>query len=267
MSLPLTGSRFPLKRFEQAIGSDDRITSVVYTGSLGLGTADQFSDLDIEVWVVESAFDRPQDTLRYLMSLLGDVEFVYERGPAFVTGFLGGAWQRVDIGLHQRDEIPTDPHLTVGRVVKDTTGRLAGLVRPEAPPPESRPIGQARSVIEEAVDSQIYLALHNARGAVWSAMGEVTHHTAELYGLLGSLRGRDTFGFRYLSEVLSPEEQAMLRSTWPAGPERDEVRRAGRALWEWTRYVWAQAEERLGPLGIELDQEGLMGAVDRLYER
>ena len=69
-------------------------------------------------------------------------------------------------------------------MIKDTDGALARLVA-EAPPLVIQTTAeQARDMIRTMVDSQIYLALHNARGAVWSAMGEVTYECAQLYTLL-----------------------------------------------------------------------------------
>src|SRR5262249_1938415 len=64
-------------------------------------------------------------------------------------------------------------------------------------------------------------------------------------------------GFRYVEALLSPEEQVLLTAAWPASPTRDEVRRAARALWDWTRHVWREAERVLGrPLAIDLDEAG-----------
>jgi hypothetical protein len=61
---------------------------------------------------------------------------------------------------------------------------------------------------------------------------------------------------------------ALLTAAWPAAPEREEVRRAARALWVWTRHVWAQAERALeARLELTLDEAALPGAVDRIYAR
>jgi hypothetical protein len=58
-----------------------------------------------------------------------------------------------------------------------------------------------------------------------------------------------------------------MRAAWPAAPDAAEVRRAARALWAWTRHVWAEAERGLGrPLGVTVDEAGLLAAVDALYE-
>jgi len=104
------------------------------------------------------------------------------------------------------------------------------------------------------------------QGAVWSAMEEIAHRNAALYMLLAGLRGRQSFGFRYVEALLSPAEQAMLTDAWPSTPTQTEVRRAGHALWTWTRHVWAETERRLGrPLDVTVDEAGLLAAVDRIY--
>src|SRR5437868_15345799 len=48
-------------------------------------------------------------------------------------------------------------------------------------------------LIDGVIDSQIYLTLHNARGAVWSAMSEISGACALLYGFLAKLRGRHSY--------------------------------------------------------------------------
>jgi hypothetical protein len=41
---------------------------------------------------------------------------------------------------------------------------------------------------------------------------------------------------------------------------------AAHSLWAWTKYVWREAEWVIGqPLGIELDEQGLLAAIDRMY--
>ncbi len=200
------------------------------------------------------------------MGLVGELQFLYLRGEAFATGFVGPDWRRVDLELKRRDGLTPDPQYAGARVVKDTDGVLARLVADSQPQAVTAARDQARGLMEEAIDSQIYLALHNARGATWSALGEVSYRVTALYGFLGQLRGRLTYGFRYVAELLSPEEQALLAAAWPASPGRDEVRRAARALWDWTRHVWAEAERELGaPLEIAIDEAGLLAAVDRIY--
>jgi hypothetical protein len=86
------------------------------------------------------------------------------------------------------------------------------------------------------------------------------------YAFLAQLRGRRSYGLRYVETLLAPEEEALLKAAWPAAPAREEVRRAARALWVWTRHVWAEAERVLeARLEITLDEAALLAAVDRIY--
>ena len=73
--------RTVLEQFEVAILSDPSVLGVLYTGSLGRGTADRFSDLDLEVWLADDAFaDLPAKT-RDLHAVLGTIELFEVRHP------------------------------------------------------------------------------------------------------------------------------------------------------------------------------------------
>ena len=265
MGLPLS---FPLEDFEAAVLADGEVLGMLYSGSLGRGTADRYSDLDIEVWVRDDTGTQLSGKLRQVLGWLGPVRFSYPRGEGFVTGFVGDEWQRVDLYLKRMADFVPSPDYSEARVVKDTDGVLTRLVA-ESPRERVAPtLEEARAVIEEAIDSQVYLALHNARGATWSALGEVTDQLARAYTLLAQVRGRHSYGFRYVELLLSPAEEELVSAALPTVATRPEVRRAARALWTWTRYVWDEAERALGgPLGVEVDETELLLAVDRIYSR
>jgi hypothetical protein len=255
-----------LRPFEATAQAAAEVLGVLSTGSLGRGTCDRYSDPDIVLWVTDAALDAGPARVRQVMGWLGEVHFTYMRGEAFATGFVGPEWRRVDLYLKRQAELTPDPAYAGARVVKDTGGFLAQLVAESPADVVTVTWEQARAALEDAIDSQIYLALQNARGAVWSAMGEISYRCPELYTLLAALRGRRTHGFRAVEALLSPGEHALLRAAWPAAPTRDEVRRAGRALWDWSRHVWREAERILGrPLEIAVDEAGLLTAVDRIY--
>jgi hypothetical protein len=257
---------FPeLRAFEAVVGSDPEVLGVLYTGSLGRGDFDRFSDLDIGVWVPEEA-SRGPERRRRLLEALGEVRFAYSRGDTFTTAFVGPEWRRTDLDLLHQADLKPGSEFAGARVVKDTDGVLGRLVAEVPAAGAICTLEQARQRLEGAIDSQIYLALHNARGAVWSAMGEVTHCGTVLYALLAALRGRRSYGLRYVELLLSPEEERLLTAAWPTTPRRDEVRRAARALWTWTLHVRAEAERALGAsLEIAVDEPGLLAAVDRIY--
>jgi len=181
---------------------------------------------------------------------------------------VGEEWQRVDLWLHQLSEEDLPSEYAQARILKDTDQFLAHALAKVEEKAVTVSWEQARASIEEAIDSQIYLSLHNARGATWSALGEVSYRATELYVLLAALRGSRSYGYRYVEQLLSPAEQVLLTQAWPTEPSRQEVVRAARALWQWTRHVWQEAERCLGrSLLIEVDEAELLSAVDRIYRR
>ena len=259
--------RTVLERFEAAIQSDPSVLGVLYSGSLGRGTADRFSDLDLEVWLADDAFaDLPART-RDLHAVLGTIELFDVRTPGFSQSNVGPDWRRVDLHVRRRDDTEPRHEFAGARIVKDFDGTLARLVAASVPEDVTPTWEEARAAIMGAIGEQIYIAVNNARGATWEAMGNVPPHVAQLYELMARLRGRRSYGFRYAESLLSPAELRLMRATWPATPTRAEVRRAARALWTWTRYVWVETERVLGrPLEVTVDEASLLAAVDALYE-
>jgi len=262
-----TGNNFDLRTLEAAVQRDADVLGVLYTGSLGRGTADRYSDLDIECWVRERAYEDSVAVIGRLMASLGTVHFMYDRWKGVsMTGFVGPDWQRTDIGLRQVGEMVHEAKYASARIVKDVDGRLVRMLAQLPFESITASWDHAKAAIEEAIDDQIFVSLHNARGAVWSAMGGVSGQGAVVYTLLALLRGRESFGFRYVEQLLSAEELELLTEAWPREATREEVRRSSRALWEWTRHVWREAERTLGrSLEIQLDEARLLAAVERIY--
>jgi hypothetical protein len=84
---------------------------------------------------------------------------------------------------------------------------------------------------------------------------------------LARQRRREPYDVRFMEQqFLRLDELVLLYSAWPAGPQRDAIRRAVVGLWDWTRYVWTEAEQTLGDsLAIPLDAEALLAALERPY--
>jgi hypothetical protein len=253
--------------FEETVARDPEILGAFYDGSQGRGTMDRYSDLDIKVWVSEEVA-REGRKLGELLATLGEVHYRTPlHSPDSATALVGPDWQRVDLDLLTESHMPPWPGNYGARLLKDTNGRLARLIAEAPEKPEPPTLEEAVTFFEEFPDSQVFLALHNARGAVWSAMGEVSSQSANLYTFLARLRGVASYGYRYVEQLLSAEERLLLERTVVSRPERDEVRRAARAYWDWTRHVWREAESVLGErLPLPLDEVGLLSAVDRIYE-
>jgi hypothetical protein len=256
-------SPIPLDDFERAIQNDPEVLGVFYFGSLGRGAATRFSDLDIFAWLADDLAIPMNDKLLQLLGLFGQIHWLeIDHG----TGFVGPEWTQVDIEFARRGELQPSHRYAGAMVVKDTDGALAQMAAACLPEQIVETVESAADVIHGAISDQLFLARHNARGSVWSARGNISYWCINTYELLGRLRGRRTYGFRYAEELLAPEEQALLSAAWPREPTREENRRAARALWAWTRHVWREAERSLGqPLGLVLDEDGMLAAIDRLY--
>ena len=256
-------SPLPLDDFEHAIRVEPEVLGVFYFGSLGRGAATKGSDLDIYIWFSADDPARNDVKLRQLLGTFGTFHWLHLHEG---RGYVGPDWIQVDfeVGHGQIDE-PCD-RFVGGTVIKDTNGRLARLVAASTAEVPAETVESARPIISEAIGDQPFMARHNARGSVWSATGNISYLVVKTYELLGRLRGKYTYGHRYVEELLTPEEQALMAAAWPRGATHDENRRAARALWEWTKLVWRETERVIGqPLGLEVDEVELLAAIDRMY--
>jgi predicted nucleotidyltransferase len=261
-----TGVASPRGRFEAAVRSDDAVVAALYTGSLAAGTADVFSDVDVEL-VVGTAVTEPRAVLESLAEAFGRTRFRYWRGE-LLTAFAGPSWQRLDLRCVPESALEPSPRLAGARVFKDRDGRAAKRVAASPPQVVSVTSGDARLELSAAVDTQIYAALHIARGALWSAQGELSHRAGALYGLVARLRGVEPYGFRHVESLLDPAERTRLEAAWPRAARRRELRRAARALWRWSEVARGEAIARLGAeVAPEVDAAELLAAVERIHAR
>lgn len=257
-------SPHPLDDFEHAIQVDPEVLGVFYFGSLGRGTATEGSDLDIYIWFSADVPAPVDGKLRQVLGTFGTFRWLHlDEG----RGYVGPDWIQVDFEFGHGDQIdePCD-RFAGGMVIKDTDDRLARLVAASTAEVPAETVESARPVISEAIGDQPFMARHNARGSVWSATGDISSLAMKTYELLGRLRGKRTYGFRSVEELLTPDEQALLVAAWPRGVTQEENRRAARALWEWTTFVWREAERVIGhPLELAVDEVELLAAIDRMY--
>ena len=259
-------SPIPLDDFERAIQADPQVLGMFYYGSLGRGAATRYSDLDIFVSFSDDVVMPAHDNVRQLLRLLGAIHWIdVEGGKAFI----GPAWAQVDIEWHRREELEATPHYALfagGTIIKDVDGTLAQFLAACVPEQLAETAESAAAVIGDLICDLLFVSRHNARGSVWSATGTNSDLCTNTYELLGRLRGRRTYGHRYVEELLTPDEQALKAAAWPRAATRDENRRAARALWTWTKFVWSEAERVIGqPLGLAIDEVEMWAAIDRMY--
>src|SRR2546421_12967710 len=96
--------------FEAGVAAEPEALGAFYSGSQGRGTMDRYSDLDLHVWVTDSALTLDGSKLEALLALLGEVKFRSPLRPRrSVTAFVGPEWQRVDLDLLKREELKPWP--------------------------------------------------------------------------------------------------------------------------------------------------------------
>ena len=258
------GVNFPLADFERRIVADPDVLGMLYVGSLGRGKADRCSDIDVALWIRDEVIETPR-LLEHYMSQLGELHFVFSMG-LWGNGYAGPDWQSIDVALMAKEHFKPDPYYHGMTVVKDTDGFLASIVAESPPAMPDLTRESAKKVIEEAIHILGHITMHNIRGSSFHAMSNLCEQISNIYGLLARLRGHEHYEVRFVEQFLPPDELALLYTAWPARPDRDEIRRAARGLWEWTRYVWTTAEQTLGAsLDIPLDAEAMLAALEAPY--
>lgn len=266
---PCMGIDFPLADFEQRIMADPDVLGMLYNGSRGRGEADRYSDLDISLWLRDEALTKPR-RIEHYVGWLGEIQFVSCSQHQFGVSsncYVGPDWQRVELDISGTADATPHPYFHRATVVKDTDGRMASLVAASGPPTAELRRDAARKVIEDAIYHTGFVTMQNIRGSHYHAMSNLYELANNVYTLLVQLRGREGYAERFVERFLSEDELALLYAAWPASPEREAIRRAARGLWEWIRYVWTQAEQRLGEeLGISLDAAGFLEAIERPYD-
>lgn len=265
---PRMGVHFQLVDFEQQILADPDVLGMMYNGSLGRGEADRYSDLDISLWLRDEALTRP-DNIEHYLSWLGQIQFVsisQQGSERSCNAFVGADWQRVELDISRRNESTPHPYFHRATVVKDTDTCLASLVAASGPPTAEPSREAARKALEEVIYHIGFVTMQNLRGSYHHAMSNLCELANNVYMLLAQLRGRQWYAERFIERFLSPEELALLYAAWPSSPEKEAIRRAARGLWEWTKYVWGQAEQTFGEeLGISLDKAAFLEAIERPY--
>jgi hypothetical protein len=258
------GVDFPLAAFEQRILAEPDVLGMLYTGSLGRGEADRCSDIDLKIWLRDEVLETPK-LLEHYMSWLGELQFVMSF-RLWGNGYAGPDWQSIDVGIMGKADFEASPYYHRATVIKDTDGWMASIVAASPPPTPELTSESAQKVIEEAIHMLGMITMYNIRGSSFSAMAMTCEQIVNVYGLMTRLRGREPYDVRFTEQFLQPNEVALLYAAWPAAPTRDTIRHAVRGLWEWTRYVWAEAEQKLGvELDIPLDAEAMLAALERPY--
>ncbi len=262
------GARVQRRARGVRLGAPRRHCGAAAGGLTRCGETDRYSDLDISLYLRDQALAKPRRIEHYL-GWLGATQFVsvspHDSGCA-CNAYVSTDWQQVELDISRKVDVTPHPYFHRATIVKDTDDWLASLVTTSGPQTAKPTRDAARNVLEDAIYHLGFVTMQNTRGSHHHAVSNLCELANNVYTLLCQLRGREGYAERFVERFLRPDELALLYAAWPASPEREAIRRAARGLWNWTRYVWTQAEQTLGEeLGISLNTAAFLEAIERPY--
>jgi predicted nucleotidyltransferase len=219
-----------IARLVERCAADKRIVAAFLGGSRVRGGADEHSDYDISVIVVDASYRELIAEKDGFVRLLGQPLFLEDFGNenvAFVI-FADGVELEL-LFFHEGDlrSIQSGPH----RVLYDEPGILSGL---EFPPPKVDPEEQARELRKLLFwfwHDLGHFAAAIKRGQLWWAAGQLEqlrHYCVRLIRIEQDVEVEDDPYWK-LDAAISTDHLDPLRSTF-VPIDRDELLRAGREI-------------------------------------
>lgn len=202
-------------RLAELLGADERVRGVWLTGSLGRGTADRFSDIDM-LLVVESNDRLPfAEQWPRLVTRLAAPLLTKTVVPPFVFAHVLPGWLRWDVAIGTSDDLADLPASAV-RALVDKDGVAPG------PEIEARPPDPATvlALTEEFIRVLGLLPVVIGRGElVTAASGACLLRGMTTSLLRMRVEGRFPSGALHLSRVLPGEPMEQLRCLPPLSAE------------------------------------------------
>ncbi|BDZ58867.1 nucleotidyltransferase domain-containing protein [Barrientosiimonas endolithica] len=219
-----------IARASEVLGADDRVRGLWLTGSLGDGTADEFSDVDSLVVVEDSSYDdvlAEWDDLAREVAPFVLVKQLFPGAPIF--NHITPEWLRWDVVLVRPQDAAERFELGAVRELFDRDGMTVPDPEPAGPADQRA----ARGIVEEFIRVQGLLPVVLGRGELVTAAsgaGLTRQHLTSLLRLRAE--GSRPSGALHLSRVLPAELIAELAALPPVSADRDSVVALHRRTWE-----------------------------------
>ena len=223
-ALELAPQRELLRSLLDAVEADPRFRAVEVGCSLGRGNADEFSDVDVGLWIADEWWDKVLVDLESLLRQLGDAVdaagFDAPWGRWFFAQYADGcqldvAAQRASAALRR----PPDSVVLLDRdrILEVRTAKKSGDRRAEWAFLAWFELGNVPKYI--------------ARGSVWEALGALEQARSEFLRLYAANSGsaQPEFGITSIFDVPGGHVPPRLAETY-ARPDVDEIREAARVL-------------------------------------
>lgn len=224
MDIPAAANRLPLHRnvLERAVvrfRDDERVVGLVLGGSLALGGADFYSDVDLYVIVRDEAFDAVFAERDEAAEAIGSplLRFTVEPVPGdssdYIVTYPGPV--KLDLMYHRESEVVPGSKWKDRPVLKDDSGSLAAVVWGSAGSGPGRPAPEAIAGLEQRFWTWCWYVFGKiVRGELWEALdGLRTIRSLALLPLLDWAAGRPHEGYRRLEHRLDPRMSGLLAAT------------------------------------------------------
>lgn len=206
-----------LERAVARFRDDDRVPGLVLGGSLALGEADFYSDVDLYVIVRDEFFDAVFAEREAAAEAVGPPLFRFTVGPVpggsrdFIVTYPGPA--KLDLMYYRESELEPDPKWEDRPVLKDDSGSVSAVVSRSAGSAPDPPTLEALVELEQKFWTWCWYVFSKiSRGELWEALdGLHAIRSLALLPLLDRAAERPHEGYRVWSASWIPRRRAF----WP----------------------------------------------------
>ncbi|MGA9161281.1 MAG: aminoglycoside 6-adenylyltransferase, partial [Actinomycetota bacterium] len=247
-----------IPRLVERCAADERIAAAFLGGSRVRGGADELSDYDISVIVVDASYGELIAEKERFVRLLGQPLFLEDFGNENVAFVIFADGVELELLFFREGDlrsIRSGPH----RVLYDQSGVLSGL---EFPPPEvdrDEQVRELRNLLFWFWHDLGHFTAAIERGQLWWAAGELEqlrHYCVKLIRIEQDVEVEDEPYWKLDVEV-STDRIDPLRSTF-VPIDRDELLRAGREILAFFRHQ-APIIARTNSLSYPSELDALVG--------
>jgi len=251
-----------LKQFTEKLKKIPEIIAVYYAGSLGGGTMDKYSDLDIDIVVKDKDYKKITKKIKKLSSFFGEIKLYYP-----FAAYVENDYLKVELEPIKKSSLKPDFFLKHVKIIFDREGTLTKLYKKAQRAKIKINHGNTVDTFKTLIDDQIYTARHTARGWKFDAMEEANWHSKELFLLLARLKGYDQWGLRRAEEILSKNELKMFKNTVCTSPKTQNIKKSMKANWKFMKYVKDQYEKKTNKkIDLKVNEKEILRIVDKIYK-
>jgi predicted nucleotidyltransferase len=238
-----------LERFTERLRKIPEIRAVFYTGSTATKTWNRYSDVDIDIVVRDKDYTRIVSRLPNLLSMWGEVRLCnHYHGIDETYAFIGKDYEKVELDPIKESLLESTLQKMSGeiRIGFDRDGRLTRLLAKTKRNNKINPNPKEFThLLLDTRSNLIYIANHYARGQKLESVEQFDGVREDLFYLLAQLKGHEDWSLRRRAEsLLTKEEFNLFMKARFHSYDKQEVKRAMQATWDFLYYIEKQYERK-----------------------